>query len=163
MGSKPKSQDYQASEGEKISAAVAKAEHDKFRSLYAPLLRDMRDQSLSTDPTKQLRGRANADTMQALTTELSFAKTQDLDSTSDTAGALIGQLNLAGAKGKQIENTAKTNVLGVARGQAGDAQSGLASASRLETGNLLNRAAAKQQVRQARDAAAGQIAGAGPE
>ena len=147
MGSGPKKQDYKPSEAEKVSAAVAKAEHDKFRELYAPLLRNMRDQSLSTDPTKQLRRRANADTMQALTTELDFRKTQDLESTSDTAGALIGQLNLAGTKGKQIENQAKTNVLGVARGQAGDAQSGLASASRLETGNLLNRAAAKQQVR----------------
>ena len=159
MGSGPKKQDYKPSEAEKVSAAVAKAEHDKFRELYAPLLRNMRDQSLSTDPTKQLRRRANADTMQALTTELDFRKTQDLESTSDTAGALIGQLNLAGTKGKQIENQAKTNVLGVARGQAGDAQSGLASASRLETGNLLNRAAAKQQVRMARNEAAGQIAG----
>ena len=159
MGSGPKQQDYEASEAEKLNAAVAKAEHDKFRELYAPLLRNMRDQSLSTDPTKQLRRRANADTMQALTTELDFRKTQDLESTSDTAGALIGQLNLAGTKGKQIENQAKTNVLGVARGQAGDAQSGLASASRLETGNLLNRAAAKQQVRMARNEAAGQIAG----
>ena len=159
MGSGPKQQDYEASEAEKISASVAQAEHNKFRELYAPLLRNMRDQSLSTDPTKQLRRRANADTMQALTTELDFRKTQDLESTSDTAGALIGQLNLAGTKGKQIENQAKTNVLGVARGQAGDAQSGLASASRLETGNLLNRAAAKQQVRMARNEAAGQIAG----
>lgn len=159
MGSGPKKQDYEPSEMEKASASVAKAEHDKFRELYAPLLRNMRDQSLSTDPTKQLRRRANADTMQALTTELDFRKTQDLESTSDTAGALIGQLNLAGTKGKQIENQAKTNVLGVARKQVGDAQSGMASASRLETGNLLNRAAARQQVRMARNEAAGQIAG----
>ena len=109
MGSGPKKQDYEPSEMEKASASVAKAEHDKFRELYAPLLRNMRDQALSTDPTKQLRRRANADTMQALTTELDFRKTQDLESTSDTAGALIGQLNLAGTKGKQIENQAKTN------------------------------------------------------
>lgn len=159
MGSGPKKQDYEPSEMEKASASVAKAEHDKFRELYAPLLRNMRDQSLSTDPTKQLRRRANADTMQALTTELDFRKTQDLESTSDTAGALIGQLNLAGTKGKQIENQAKTNVLGVARKQVGDAQSGMASASRLETGNLLNRAAARQQERMALNEAAGQIAG----
>ena len=159
MGSKPKASEYKASEAEKISASVAKADHDRFKQLYDPLLKTMREASKSTDPTRQLRGRANADTMQALTSNLTFSQTQDLDASSGVSQALQGQLGMAGAKGKQIENQAKVNVLGTARGQAADAASGMASAADLETSNLLNRAAARQQVRMARDAAAGQVAG----
>ena len=78
MGSKPKASEYKASEAEKISASVAKADHDRFKELYDPLLQTMREASKSTDPTRQLRGRANADTMQALTSNLTFSQTQDL-------------------------------------------------------------------------------------
>ena len=39
MGSKPKQQDYQASAGEKASAAVAMAEHKFFKENYDPLLK----------------------------------------------------------------------------------------------------------------------------
>ena len=53
-----------------------------------------------------------------------------------------------------------TNVLGTARGQAADAQSGMAQASRLATSEALNRARARQDERSARNAAAAQIAGA---
>ena len=67
MGSKPKKQEYQATDEEKASASVAKANYDFFKQNYAPLLREMRDQSQSDDNRRALRGRANADTMQALT------------------------------------------------------------------------------------------------
>ena len=67
MGSKPKQQDYQASDGEKASASVAMAEYTYFKQKYDPLLQKMRDDSLGTNDDKTLRGRANADTMQALT------------------------------------------------------------------------------------------------
>ena len=157
MGGRTSAKDYQATEAERTSAGVAKAGYEDFKRLYGPLLRDMRDQSLSTDPTRQLRGRANADTMQALTKNPTYQGTQALTQSGETAQALTGQLGQASAKGKAIENTLQTNVLGTARGQAADAQSGMAQASNMATSNALNRAAAKQMTRNARNAAAAQV------
>ena len=74
--------------------------------------------------------------------------------------ALGGQLQVANVSGKDIQNKMQTNVLGTARGQAADAQTGMAQASRLGTSQALARAKAKQDVRSARSAALGQVAGA---
>jgi hypothetical protein len=64
--------------------------------------------------------------------------------------ALQGQLGIAEKSGLDIQNKMKTNVLGTARGQAADAQSGMAQASRLETSTALNRARANQEVAQSK-------------
>ena len=160
MGSKPKQQDYEASEAEKASASVAMAEYQYFKQRYDPLLRQMRDKSMSEDIGSTLRGRANADTMQALTSQPSYQATQSTTATGDMAQAYQGQLGVANRNAKQIQNTMRTNVLGTARGQAADAQTGMAQASRLATSEALSRAKAKQTVAMAKHQAAGQIAGA---
>ena len=147
MGSSPKKQDYEASASEKASANVAMQQYQKFKRVYDPLLQNMRDESKSEDSTKKLRGRANADTMQALTSAPSYANTQVSDIASDQSKALQGQLGIASASGKNIQNQMKTNVLGTATGQAADAQSGMAQASRLATSEALTRAQAKQTNR----------------
>ena len=67
MGSKPKPQEYKPSETEKQQAAQAQADQAFFEKSYDPLLRKMRDESLKTDTASTLRGRAQADTMQATT------------------------------------------------------------------------------------------------
>lgn len=159
MGSKPKKSEFQASESEKMSASIAMADKEAFDRKYGPLLKNMRDQSKSDDPTRALRGRANADTMQALTSDLSYRNTQELERSGEIANAALGQLGQAGAKGAGIQNQLRTNVLGVARQQAADASSGLADAARMETSTALNKAQAKQMERNARNAAAAQIAG----
>jgi hypothetical protein len=159
MGSKPKKQDYEASDAEKLTASVSLQLKEDFDRKYGELLKNMRDQSKSDDPTRALRGRANADTMQALTSDLSYRNTQELDRSGEIANAALGQLGQAGAKGAAIQNQLRTNVLGVAREQAADASSGLADAARMETSTQLNKAQAKQRERNARNAAAAQIAG----
>ena len=160
MGDSPKKQDYQASASEKASANVAMQQYQKFKRLYDPLLQNMRDESKSEDSTNKLRGRANADTMQALTSAPSYANTQVSDIASDQSKALQGQLGVASASGKNIQNQMKTNVVGIASNQAADAQSGMAQASRLATSEALTRAQAKQTKRSARNSALGEIAGA---
>jgi hypothetical protein len=160
MGSKPKKQDYEASEEEKVSASVAKANYDFFKQNYAPLLKDMRDQSMSDDNRRALRGRASADTMQALTSEPTYMKTQNVEGTGDLSQALGGQLGVADKSALGIKNKAASNVLGVARGQAADAASGMAKASRLATSDALTRARNKLAVKNARNAAIGKVAGA---
>jgi hypothetical protein len=157
MGSKPKSQDYQASGAEKASASVAMAEYKHFKKNYDPLLQEMRDKSLTEDVTSGLRGRANADTMQALTTQPTYRSTQSNTGAGDMAQAVQGQLGIANTSGKDIQNTMQTNVLGVARGQAADAQTGMAQASRLATSQALTRAKANQDVAQAKMNAAVKI------
>lgn len=160
MGSKPKAQDYEASDAEKASASVAMAEYQYFKQKYDPLLREMRDESLSDDSVNKLRGRTNADTMQALTSQPSYRQTQSTTATGDTAQAIQGQLSAATKTGLGIQNQMKANVLGTARGQAADAQTGMAQASRLATSEALTRAKANQQVASAKYAAGGQLIGA---
>jgi|GEM_PF-2303473 len=159
MSSKPKKQDYQASESEKASAAVAQAEYDYFKQKYDPLLQEMRDKVNKEDLRSGLRGRANADVMQSLSTP-SYQEVSRSDASGDLSGAISGQLTKADEAANTVKNTMGSGVLGTARGQAADAQTGMAQASRLATSNLLERAKAKQQVAEARAGAAMQIGSA---
>lgn len=155
MSKKPKKQG--PTQADRANAAVAMAEYNRFKRKYDPLLRKMRDESLTEDTTSTLRARSNADTMQALTSNLSLQDAQRTDAGSDMAQAVQGQLGQATKAGKQIQNRMQTNVLGVARGQAGDAQTGMSQAARLSTSEALARAKAKQDVSLAKFNAAAQI------
>lgn len=156
MSSKPKAADYKPSEAEKASASVAMAEYQYFKEKYDPLLQQMRDKSLTEDAQSGLRGRANADVMQALSTP-SYEAASSPTAAGDMAQALTGQLGAANVAAKQVQNTMQTGVLGTARGQAADAQTGMAQASRLATSSALEKARANQQVAQAKQAAVAQI------
>lgn len=156
---KPKAQDYKPSESDKINASVAMAEYEFFKQNYDPLLQKMRDESLTEDTTSALRARSNADTMQALTSNMSLQEAQRIDSGADMAQAVQGQLGQANVAGKSIQNQLQTNVLGTARKQAADAQKGMAAASRLGTSEALAKAKAKQDVARAKFGAMGSIAG----
>lgn len=156
MGSSPKKEGPTAAD--RANAQVAVDEYNNFRKNYAPLLREMRDQSKEADATNTLRDRANADTMQALTTGTSYAKTQDVEGGSDISKAYIGQLGQASTQGKQIENKMQTNVLGTARKQAADAQSGMAQAARLSSSEALTKAKAKFETKMAAQAAVAKLA-----
>jgi hypothetical protein len=160
MSKKPKQQDYKPSEADKTNAAVALAEYNSFKEKYDPLLVQMRDKSLSDDPTTTLRARANADTMQALTNDIGFQQTQNVSAGSDMSKGLQGQLGVANTSGLGIQNQMQTNVLGTARGQAADAQKGMAAASRLATSEALTKAKAKQDVSTAKFNAAVQLGSA---
>lgn len=159
MGSGPKKSDYQPSASDKASASVAMAEYEYFKAQYDPLLRQMRDKVMEEDVASGLRGRANADVMQTLSGP-SYRAAASGDGGGDLAQALQGQTTLANVGALNVKNTGATNVLGTARGQAADAQTGMAQAARLGTSEALARARGKQQVAQAKFAAAGQIAGA---
>lgn len=160
MGSKPKKQDYKASEGEKASAAVAMAEYTYFKQKYEPLLLKMRDESGSKRAEKTLKGRENANTMQALTTEPMAQMAIDGRGADDLSKAYQMQLGQADMKAGQIRNQAQMNVLSTARQQGFDAQRGMTQAASLQTSAALSRARDKQKVSQAKMTALGQIAGA---
>ena len=83
MSNKPKSQDYKPSEAEKTQAAVSKAEKDYFDQKYGPLLREMRDLADKEDFSATARGRAQADTMQALTSRPSIQAARSVDTAAN--------------------------------------------------------------------------------
>lgn len=150
MGSSPKKEDYKPTASDQANAAVARREYKDFKEMYDPLLQQSRDKSMTEDQARVLRGRANADTMQALTGETSLQGSQRVGAAGDMSQALQGQLGIAERSGLDIQNKMRTNVLGTSRGQAADAQTGMAQASRLDTSTALNRARANQEVAQSK-------------
>ena len=159
MGGSPKAADYQPGETEKIQGAIAKADQDYFESTYDPLLREMRDEARSSNAQQTLRGRAQADTMQTLTGQpLAPGVNSAVDNAANMASGAIGQMLSANVAAKNVKDQEKMNVLGIARGQAADAGSALAQASKLETSERLARAAEKQTIRRANKAMLGNIA-----
>jgi len=152
----PSQADYKPSEADKANASVAMAEYRFFKKNYDPLLQQMRDKSMNEDFSATLRGRANADTMQALSPS-GYRSTQISDLPSDMNTALQGQLQGASAAGKEIQNTMQTNVLGISREQAADGQTGMGIASRLGTSEALARAQANKTVDDAKIGATAQL------
>ena len=67
MGSKPKPQDYKPSETEKTQAAIAAEEQRYFEQTYQPLFIKQMQRAAERKLAPTFRGRAQADTMQALT------------------------------------------------------------------------------------------------
>lgn len=150
MSSKPKASEYKASEQEKTLAAVSKAEKDYFRETYGPLLREMRDISEQEDLSAYSRGVSQADTMQTLTAKPSLQATRSVDAAADIASAASAQQIQASGTGLAAKRQQQVGVLGTARGQAAEAQSGLGQAARIATTKQLEQAKARQALRQAR-------------
>lgn len=157
MGSKPKKRDYQASPTENVQASVAAADQRYFRQTYDPLLVEMRDKAAREDIASTLRGRAGADTMQALSPgggAQGYGMASDIEAAANLAIGATGQMLLANTAAKDSKVTQQMGVLSAARGQAADAGDALAGASRLARSEGLARAAGKQQVRLAKRKAA---------
>jgi len=161
MGSKPKKSEYKPSETEKTQAAIAAADQRYFQQTYDPLLVEMRDKAATEDVASTLRGRAGADTMQALSPgggAQGYSMAQDVGSAANLAIGATGQMLSANTAAKDAKVTQQVGVLGTARGQAADAGDALAGASRLARSEGLTKAAGKQQVRMAKQEAAFDVA-----
>lgn len=159
MSNKPKSQDYKPSEAEKTQAAVSKAEKDYFDQKYGPLLREMRDLADKEDFSATAKGRAQADTMQTLTSRPSIQAARSVDSAANLASAAGSQQAQADFQALQAKRQRQVGVLGTARGQAADATTGLSRAAQIQSTKDLEFAKAKQQERDARFAAGLKLAG----
>ena len=150
-GGSPKQAEYQPGETEKTQAAIAQADQQYFEQTYDPLLVEMRDKSRSDDASRLLRGRAQADTMQTLTGPgtLNPNISTNFDQAANIASGAVGNILSANVTAKNVKDKERLNVLGIARGQAADAGSALAQASRLESSQRLADAKANLQVRMA--------------
>jgi len=161
MSSKPKGSDYKASEEEKALASVSLADKKFFRENYLPKLTELRDQSAQQDYQGVARGRAQADTMQALTSRPSIQAARSVDSAANLASAAGSQQAQADFQALQAKRQRQVGVLGTARGQAADATTGLSRAAQIQSTKDLEFAKARQQERDARFAAGLKIATTG--
>ena len=144
MGSKPRQQDYQPSELEKTQARIAKEDQDYFEQTYDPLLLKMRDDSLNQNVSSTLRGRAQADSMQALTGgPLSLSTASGVDTSANRALGAVGNILNANILAGDVQANKRVGVLATARGQQADAGSGLAQAAKLARSEDLNKATAR--------------------
>ena len=146
--SKPKSSEYKATEQEKALASVSLAEKNYFRQKYLPKLTELRDRSMTEDYQGVATGRAQADTMQALSRP-SLRATQAVNTAANMASAAGAQALQGRAQGLTAQRGDQVNVLKNARGMAADAQQGLSRAARIESTKQLQFAQAKQNRRNA--------------
>lgn len=156
MSSRPKASEYKASEQEKALASVSLAEKNYFRQKYLPKLQQLRDRSSTENYESVATGRAQADTMQALSRP-SLQASQAVDTAANMASAAGAQALQGRAQGLTAQRGDQVNVLKNARGMQADAQSGLSRAARIESTKQLQFAQAKQNRRNANFAAAQKI------
>lgn len=159
MSSKPKSSDFKASEQEKALASVSLAEKNYFRQKYLPKLTELRDRSMTEDYSGVATGRAQADTMQALSGRPTIRAAQSVDAAADLASAAGAQQLQGRTQGLTAQRGDQINVLKNARGMQADAQSGLSQAARIESSKQLDFARAKQARRNANFKAANKMIG----
>ena len=155
----PKKSDYEATAGEKMNAAVAVAEQKRFKELYDPLLQKIRDESLTQNFSEIARGKANADTMQALTgAPTEYRNTQNIGRAGDLGAALGGQLQQANVQAKKAENQTQSGVLATARQQQDTTAQALNNIGKIESTAALAKAKANQEVSTAKFNAAASLA-----
>jgi len=159
MSSKPKAGAYKASEQEKALASVSLAEKNYFREKYLPKLTELRDRATTEDYSGVAAGRAQADTMQALSGRPTIKAAQSVDAAADLASAAGAQQLQGRVQGLTAQRGDQVNVLKNARGMQADAQSGLSRAARIESSKQLEFARAKQARRNANFRFASNLAG----
>tara|TARA_R100001510_G_C7598512_1_gene165861 strand:+ start:237 stop:878 length:642 start_codon:yes stop_codon:yes gene_type:complete len=165
MGStkRPSASDYAASEEEKALASVSLADKNFFRESYLPKLTELRDQSMQQDYQGVAKGRAQADTMQALSGKPSLLASQSVDAAADLASAASSMQLAGGAQGLAGQRQDQINVLKNARGLSATATSGLSQAARIGMTDTLAKAGRKQARRMARLKNIGRLTMAGIE
>lgn len=149
-------------ESEKVSAAVAQADYNRFRQLYGPLLLKQRDESQSADATNIATGRANADTMQAVSNAKPMQLGQyNTDLPVKATQALQGQLGEGRKVAKASDTDRAVQVLNAANKQGQTATKGLATLARIDNSKALTDLKASTIEDGAKMGALGQVAGAG--
>lgn len=149
MSSKPKQSEFAASEQEQALASTSLAEKKYFQDKYLPKLTELRDRSSTENYQGVAQGRAQADTMQALSGRPSLKAARSVDAMADLASASTAQQGQARFQGLAAQRGDQVNVLKNARGMQADAQSGLSKAAKIQSTKQLQFAQAKQNRRNA--------------
>lgn len=151
MGSKPKEKDYKASAAEQTESKIAAQKAEFFNANYNPLnVAELKD-SLTDDIKNLARGRGNADTMQALTSNPSYAATQDAGGVAkDLSGAYQATLGGATSGALDIQNKRATAAVGSAQGQTAASASAQSLLTNIGTNRTLEKAKNNELLRGAK-------------
>lgn len=161
--SKPKA--TPVSQGEKISAQLAKDQIAYYRSTFAPLESEFRDVA-SRDYSDRFAGQAGTASMREVTPALAGAAANPhmMDTGDIAEGISMGRVG-GMAQGRAERDAGRLEALGVGLGITADATASLADAGRVQTNaaiDLTREKLAKQQAKQeVRNAALGAIAAVG--
>ena len=144
--SKPKKADYKASDVEKINASIAMADKKFFKENYLPKQKEFVERSFKEQETLMSlgEGRAQADTMQALTQNPNRRAVSRVDTEADLASAASAQQLQGTAQGLTGSRSDQIGGIKSANQMAAQTAAGLSQASKIATTDTLNKARAKQ-------------------
>ena len=142
---KPSSSDYEASEQEKVGAAIAAADKDFFKEEYLPKTIEFVQNSFNEEGAliNKAEGVASADTMIALTSNPNRNAVMSVDAEADLASAGTDQIlqgTTAGTVGARSDQIAGIKM---ANNMAATTSAGLSQSSKLAVSDTLNRVKAK--------------------
>ena len=162
MGSKPKAEEYKPSETEKTQAAIAAEEQRYFENTYQPLFLKQMQRAAERKLAPTFRGRAQADTMQALTgSGPNLGVVSGVSDAADRAMGAVSNIARSTTQAAKASQGDQMSALSQSLGLGSAASSGLATASRQAASRGLAEAQAQQQVRMARNNAMFQAAKSG--
>ena len=152
MSSGPKQKDYEPTETEKVQAQLAAEEQRYYEQTYQPMFLKQMEKAEKADLTPTFTGRAQADSMQALTGQgADVGAAFNIGDAANIATGAIANIASGRTAAEKAETADKLNALSSSLGLGASASSGLAQAGRLAASEGLTKAKAKQQVRLARN------------
>jgi len=158
MGKGPEKAEQPQSERDLQAVAEWKDQH--VQDNYIPILKQRRDAAGSDDFGNKLAGRANADTMQALTANMDYnpyMRGGGGEETGNMSQALTGQTALARDVGLKQKRDEQLDVLKAAHKQQSTSQKGLADLASLESSKEIRMAEAANKEKAAKYGAATQL------
>ncbi len=135
-----------ASEVEKVNAAIALEDKKFYREQYLPKLKEFVNRSFNEEESMMnvAEGRAQADTMQALTSNPNRRAMMAVDAQADLASAASAQALQGTRQGLQAARSDQVTGIKMANQMASQTAAGLSQASRIATTDTLNKIKAKQ-------------------
>ena len=134
------------SEVEKVNAAIALEDKKFYREQYLPKLKEFVNRSFNEEESMMnvAEGRAQADTMQALTSNPNRRAMMAVDAQADLASAASAQALQGTRQGLQAARSDQVTGIKMANQMASQTAAGLSQASRIATTDTLNKIKAKQ-------------------
>lgn len=162
-----KADEIKATEGEKIQAGLAKDQIAYYRGTYAPLEQRALSEA-NQDPSARFSGQVGSAGLRASTETLQNAALNGgVTDTAALGGAIAGGRTEANAAGRRERDDSRLDVLKMGLGLTADAHKSLSAAGQMQTGAAIDRAEqelvkiqSKQDVKNAKVAAVGTVAGA---
>ena len=146
----PNRADYEAGIDEKFAASAAYEKSRYFKETFQPLISKQLTDSLSEDFDGLFEGRANADAMQTLTSDVNKTLVENINTTAERTLATIGSSISAMNAARLYEDENQTNALNTGLGIGGAATQALSTAAKLENAEVVNQANANSKTRLAK-------------